>query len=97
MCRIGRILVYSGCGIDVSGMRRMCIGVAARGSDDGGLFVGPSVGLMHRRLSILDLSELGNCPIPNEDGSIQVLLNGGIYTRRESRADLSESLGLCAF
>ena len=27
--------------------------------------------LIHRRLSILDLSELGNCPMPNEDGSIR--------------------------
>ena len=43
--------------------------MAARGPDAEGLFIGPGVGLIHRRLSILDLSELGNCPMPNEDGS----------------------------
>ena len=53
-----------------------------------GLFIGPGVGLVHRRLSILDLSELGNCPMPNEDGSIQVLLNGEIYNWRELRTEL---------
>ena len=59
-----------------------------RGPDAEGLFIGPGVGLVHRRLSILDLSELGNCPMPNEDGSIQVLLNGEIYNWRELRAEL---------
>jgi asparagine synthase (glutamine-hydrolysing) len=60
----------------------------ARGPDDEGLYIGPGVGLVHRRLSILDLSALGNCPIPNEDGSIQALLNGEIYNWRELRATL---------
>ena len=48
--------------------------MAARGPDHEGLFIGPGIGLVHRRLSILDLSEQGHCPMPNEDGSIQVLL-----------------------
>jgi asparagine synthase (glutamine-hydrolysing) len=60
----------------------------ARGPDNEGLFIGPGIGLVHRRLSILDLSDLGNCPMPNEDGSIQVLLNGEIYNWRELRAEL---------
>ena len=62
--------------------------MAQRGPDDEGLWVGPGVGLIHRRLSILDLTELGNCPMPNEDGAIQVLLNGEIYNWRELRAEL---------
>ena len=62
--------------------------MAARGPDAEGLFIGTGVGLVHRRLSILDLSELGNCPMPNEDGSIQALLNGEIYNWRELRTEL---------
>ena len=48
----------------------------------------PGVGLVHRRLSILDLSTLGNCPMPNEDGSVHALLNGEIDNWRELRASL---------
>jgi asparagine synthase (glutamine-hydrolysing) len=88
MCGIGGILVSAGCEVDAAGLRRMGSVMAARGPDDEGLFIGPGVGLIHRRLSILDLSELGNCPMPNEDGSIQVLLNGEIYNWRELRAEL---------
>lgn len=88
MCGIGGVLVPAGHEVDEAGLQRMGNSMAARGPDAEGLFVGPGVGLIHRRLSILDLSELGNCPMPNEDGSIQVLLNGEIYNWRELRAEL---------
>jgi asparagine synthase (glutamine-hydrolysing) len=90
MCGIGGVLVVRGGQVDAAGLRRMGRVMVARGPDDEGLFVGSGVGLIHRRLSILDLSELGNCPMPNEDGSIQVLLNGEIYNWRELRAELVE-------
>jgi len=58
-----------------------------RGPDDGGVFVGPGIGLGHRRLSIIDLAG-GHQPMSNEDGTIWVLLNGEIYNYPELRADL---------
>ncbi len=58
-----------------------------RGPDDGGVFVGPGVGLGHRRLSIIDLAG-GHQPMSNEDGTIWVLLNGEIYNYPELRAEL---------
>jgi asparagine synthase (glutamine-hydrolysing) len=58
-----------------------------RGPDDGGVFVGPGIGLGHRRLSIIDLSG-GHQPMANEDGTIWVLLNGEIYNYPELRTQL---------
>ena len=58
-----------------------------RGPDDGGVFVGPGIGLGHRRLSIIDLAG-GHQPMSNEDGTIWVLLNGEIYNYPELRVEL---------
>lgn len=58
-----------------------------RGPDDGGVFVGPGIGLGHRRLSIIDLAG-GHQPMSNEDGTIWVLLNGEIYNYSDLRAEL---------
>lgn len=58
-----------------------------RGPDDGGVFVGPGIGLGHRRLSIIDLAG-GHQPMSNEDDSVWVLLNGEIYNYPELRANL---------
>jgi asparagine synthase (glutamine-hydrolysing) len=58
-----------------------------RGPDDGGVFVGPGIGLGHRRLSIIDLAG-GHQPMSNEDGTVWVLLNGEIYNYPELRVEL---------
>jgi len=58
-----------------------------RGPDDAGLYVRGSVGLGHRRLSIIDLSG-GHQPLANEDGSITVVYNGEIYNFKELRDEL---------
>src|SRR5262249_5889300 len=49
----------------------------------------PAVGLVHRRLSIIDLSAAADQPLPNEDGTVQVMLNGEIYNFQELRAALA--------
>ena len=46
------------------------------------------VGLGHRRLAIIDLSEAGKQPMSNEDGSIQVVFNGEIYNYQSLRERL---------
>ena len=60
-----------------------------RGPDGVGYFHEDGVGLVHRRLSIIDL-ERGGQPIGNEDGSIQVVFNGEIYNYRELRRGLEQ-------
>lgn len=64
--------------------------MAARGPDGAGLWTSPDgrVGLAHRRLSLLDVSEAGAQPMANEDGSLQVVFNGEIYNYRELRRSL---------
>lgn len=58
-----------------------------RGPDDEGIYLGPGIGLGHRRLSIIDVAG-GHQPISNEDGTIWVLLNGEIYNYPELSRDL---------
>jgi len=62
--------------------------MAHRGPDNGRVERHGPVSLGHRRLSILDLSEAGNQPMSNEDGSVHVVCNGEIYNYLELRAEL---------
>ena len=69
-------------------VHRMNESLRQRGPDDEGIFVGPGIGLGHRRLSIIDVAG-GHQPIGNEDGTVWVLLNGEIYNYPELHADLT--------
>lgn len=68
-------------------VRDMCQAILHRGPDDEGIFVGPSIGLGMRRLSIIDLDG-GHQPIQNEDGSVSVVFNGEIYNFQSIRKEL---------
>ncbi|MCK9187959.1 asparagine synthase (glutamine-hydrolyzing) [Acidithiobacillus sp.] len=59
-----------------------------RGPDDAGLWVDDAagVGLAHRRLSIVDLSERGAQPMASPDQRLHVVFNGEIYNHKELRA-----------
>lgn len=68
--------------------------LAHRGPDDKGHWVGAdgSVGLGHRRLSILDLSAHGHQPMASACGKWSMVFNGEVYNFRSIRAEL-EPLG----
>lgn len=66
-----------------------------RGPDAGGEFLDECIGLAHRRLSIIDLSPLGNQPMFSLDGRYVIVFNGEIYNFKELRTEL-EKKG-CAF
>jgi asparagine synthase (glutamine-hydrolysing) len=68
-------------------LKEMTDALAHRGPDDEGFYLNGSVGLGHRRLSIIDL-EGGKQPIPNEDKSLWVICNGEIYNYRELKKEL---------
>lgn len=61
--------------------------IAHRGPDGAGYLAEPGVGLVHRRLAIIDLAG-GAQPLGNEDGSVQVVFNGEIYNFQGLRAGL---------
>lgn len=92
MCGIAGIYNYQTfASPDPDLLARMAKTMHHRGPDDEGLFVDGPMGLVHRRLSIIDL-EGGHQPIFNEDGSIAVVFNGEIYNHLELRGIL-ESKG----
>jgi asparagine synthase (glutamine-hydrolysing) len=57
--------------------------LAHRGPDGEGFYEDGRIALGHRRLSIIDLQG-GNQPIPNEDGTLQLVCNGEIYNSPQS-------------
>lgn len=63
-------------------LKRMADTLRHRGPDDEGFYSARSIGLAHRRLSIIDVSG-GHQPLSNEDGSVWIAFNGEIYNFEE--------------
>src|SRR5512140_711635 len=92
MCGIAGIFAYceSAQPVDEQELLRIRDAMIHRGPDGAGLWVSPErrVGLAHRRLSIIDLSETGAQPMVTADGNFRVTFNGEIYNYRELRKEL---------
>ena len=92
MCGICGIVDYrTNSAVRETVLKKMCTAMIHRGPDDEGTFIkndSPSVGLGHRRLSIIDLSSAGHQPMANEDGRIWLVFNGEIYNYKELRGRL---------
>jgi asparagine synthase (glutamine-hydrolysing) len=89
MCGIFGIVSYSG-PVDRKQVQTLTGMLAHRGPDAEGFFFAPqdreiSVGLGHRRLSIIDLSPKGHQPMCNEDETVWIVFNGEIYNFRDHR------------
>src|SRR5262245_61543036 len=66
--------------------------MTSRGPDGAGVWtsVDRTVGLAHRRLAILDLSESGAQPMFDETRTFGISFNGEIYNYRELRSELEK-------
>jgi asparagine synthase (glutamine-hydrolysing) len=78
--------------VEYSTIKRMTDAIAHRGPDGEGQWVNPnnSVGLGHRRLSIIDLSESAGQPMHFSDGRYSITFNGEIYNYIELREQLTQ-------
>jgi len=65
--------------VDATVLTAMSEKMIHRGPDDFGLYVAGSLGLAHRRLSILDLTAAGHQPMSSTDGRFWIVFNGEIY------------------
>ena len=82
MCGIAAAFAYAGPTGPLSpALSRACTSMAARGPDGEGVWTDADdrVGLGHRRLAILDLSEAGAQPMESADGRVTIAFNGEIY------------------
>ena len=92
MCGICGVLTTNRTQVSRERLERMADSIRHRGPDDSGVWIGGSagltVGLAHRRLSIIDLSTAGHQPMTNEDGSMWLTYNGEVYNHADLRAEL---------
>ena len=83
MCGIAGIFQYRGTSSPLNRMElvRTCDAMVSRGPDGSGYFFSPDgrLGMGHRRLSIIDLSETGAQPMSSADDRFHITFNGEIY------------------
>ncbi len=92
MCGICGVVQLDGAPVAAKTLDAMNASIAHRGPDGHGTHLEGPVGLAHRRLAIIDLTETGRQPMGNEDGTVLITYSGEIYNYRELRSQL-EPLG----
>lgn len=92
MCGIAATFAYRSDAdrVDRAELNRVCDRLTHRGPDGSGLWIAEDgrVGLAHRRLSIIDLSEGGAQPMWNADRTLCITFNGEIYNYKSLRQRL---------
>jgi asparagine synthase (glutamine-hydrolysing) len=87
MCGIAGMLRHDRNPVERSTLERMVRAMVHRGPDDEGIWLDHTIGLGHRRLSIIDRAS-GHQPLCNEDESVWITFNGEIYNFQEIREEL---------
>ena len=92
MCGIAGFINKDGKNAQKEQVKKMTDSIIHRGPDAEGQHVYQNVGLGHRRLSILDLTDNGRQPMLSHDERYIIVFNGEIYNYIELKAEL-QSLG----
>jgi asparagine synthase (glutamine-hydrolysing) len=87
MCGIAGVLDRLGAPVAPEVLRRMGDVIAHRGPDDSGEWASGPVGLVNRRLAVIDPSDRGHMPMCR--GDLHITYNGELYNYRELRAELN--------
>lgn len=90
MCGFCGVASFAGEAPSRHRLERMAIALAHRGPDDQGTWNDDVVGLGHRRLSILDLSNAGHQPMELAERGLVLSYNGEVYNFAELRAELKD-------
>jgi asparagine synthase (glutamine-hydrolysing) len=88
MCGIAGFTQFNAKEGNEATLNNMGHAILHRGPDSSGTYLDEHVGLCHRRLSILDLSEAGHQPMFSADENLVIAFNGEIYNFLELRAEL---------
>lgn len=88
MCGIAGIYKVNGNETSIAEVRNMINIMSHRGPDGDGIFVDKNVGLGHKRLAILDISDNGAQPMLSSDGVWLLVFNGCIYNFHELKVEL---------
>ena len=92
MCGIAGLIDLKGREVHKETIKAMTDAIKHRGPDGEGQWVVKNVGIGHRRLAIIDLSDAASQPMQSKDKRYILSYNGEIYNFKEIRKEL-ESLG----
>jgi asparagine synthase (glutamine-hydrolysing) len=92
MCGISGIFNLNRSPVSFEVLKKMTNSIAHRGPDGEGYYTKDYIGLGHRRLSIIDISEMAKQPMVSEDKRYVLTYNGEIYNFKNIRTEL-KSLG----
>ncbi|HVO67121.1 MAG TPA: asparagine synthase (glutamine-hydrolyzing) [Syntrophales bacterium] len=88
MCGIVGIVDYRRIPVNNSAVMQAANVLEKRGPDDAGVWVEDNVGFGHRRLAILDLTDVAHQPMSSESGRYVIVYNGEMYNFMELRRQL---------
>ncbi|MCQ9205002.1 MAG: asparagine synthase (glutamine-hydrolyzing) [Omnitrophica bacterium] len=90
MCGIAGIINLNKSPVNKSILSAMTDSLAHRGPDGRGIYVDKFLGLGHRRLAIIDLSERASQPMFSEDENFIITYNGEVYNFKILRQKLKK-------
>ncbi len=92
MCGITGLYAFNELGrFNLINLAKATACLSKRGPDDQGMYLDHHVGLGHRRLSIIDLSDHAKQPMAEESGRYTLVFNGEIYNFQALRQQLQQA------
>jgi asparagine synthase (glutamine-hydrolysing) len=88
MCGLAGIFNLNGRPVAIQDLKPMGESIAHRGPDGEGFYIKENLGIVHKRLAIIDTSDLGAQPMTSKDGRWTIAFNGCIYNYLELKQEL---------